>query len=89
MRFFPVFDFQMVVLLTFLGLVAFLLLCVAFGSSRFSRGQHEREEKVENYPDAIKAAKRPIPPILVFVYMAFVVWAIVYVVVIGIQGGPF
>ena len=47
------------------------------------------EEKVENYPDAIKAAKRPIPPILVFVYMAFVVWAIVYVVVIGIKGGPF
>ena len=84
MRFFPVFDFQMVVLLTFLGLVAFLLLCIAFGQNR-----REGEEKLENYAGEIKAANKPIPPILVFVYVAFVVWAIVYVVVIGIKGYPF
>jgi hypothetical protein len=84
MRFFPVFDFQMVVLLTFLGLVAFLLLCIAFGQNR-----REGEEKLENYAGEIRAANKPIPPILVFVYVAFVVWAIVYVVVIGIKGYPF
>jgi amino acid transporter len=84
MRFFPVFDFQMVVLLTFLGLVAFLLLCIAFGQNR-----REGEEKLENYAGEIKAANKPIPPILVFVYVAFVVWAIVYAVAIGIKGDPF
>jgi hypothetical protein len=89
MRFFPVFDFQMVVLLTFLGLVGFLLLYVAFGSSRFSGDQDNKEEEVEEYPGGIKAARRPLPPILIFVYVAFIVWAIGYVVVIGIKGGPF
>jgi amino acid transporter len=84
MRFFPVFDFQMVVLLTFLGLVAFLLLCIAFGQNR-----REGEEKPENYAGEIKSANNPIPPILIFVYVAFVVWAIVYAVAIGIKGDPF
>lgn len=89
MRFFAVFDFQMVVLLTFLGLAALVLLYMAFGSSRFSRNQKEEEEEAEDYPGGIKAARRPLPPILIFVYVAFVVWAVVYVVVIGIKGGPF
>jgi hypothetical protein len=89
MRFFPVFDFQMVVLLTFLGLVALSLLYIAFGSSRFSEEQDNKEEEVEDYPGEIKAARRPLPPILIFVYVAFIVWAIVYVVAIGIKGGPF
>jgi hypothetical protein len=30
-----------------------------------------------------------LPPILIFLYVAFIVWAIGYVVVIGIKGGPF
>ena len=89
MRFFPVFDFQMVVLLTFLGLVALSLLYIAFGSSRFSGEQDDKEEEVEDYPGKIKTARRPLPPILIFVYVAFIVWAIVYVVAIGIKGGPF
>ena len=89
MRFFPVFDFQMVVLLTFLGLAALILLYVALASSRCSKQEKENEEEVEEYPDGIKAAKRPFPPILIFVYIAFVVWAAIYVVFIGIKGSPF
>ena len=89
MRFFPVFDFQMVVLLTFLGLAALILLYVAFASSRYSKQEKENEEEVEEYPGGIKAAKKPLPPILIFVYIAFVVWAAIYVVFIGIKGSPF
>jgi len=88
MRFFPVFDFQMVVLLTFLGLSACILLYVAFGDSRLSRGEKE-EEEVEDYTGGIKAGGRPLPPILIFVFVAFIVWALLYVVVVGIKGGPF
>jgi hypothetical protein len=89
MRFFPVFDFQLVVLLTFLGLVVLILLYVAFGSSRYSKRQKEDGEEVEEYPGGIKAARRPFPPILIFVYVAFIIWAAMYVVFIGINGGPF
>ncbi len=46
MRFFFVFDFQLVVLLTFLGLVALVLLYMAFGSSRYSKRQKEDEGKM-------------------------------------------
>ena len=89
MRFFPIFDFQMVVLLTFLGLCACILLYVAFGGSRLSRGQKEEEEEVEDYPSGIKTGRRPLPPILIFVFVAFIVWVVLYVVVVGIRGGPF
>ena len=89
MRFFPVFDFQLVVLLTFLGLVALVLLYMAFGSSRYSKRQKEDEGEVEEYPGGIKAARKPLPPILIFVYIASVVWAAIYVVVVGIKGAPF
>jgi hypothetical protein len=89
MRFFPVFDFQMVVLLTFLGLSACILLYVAFGGSRSSGGQQKEDEEVENYPGGIRAGKNPLPPILIFVYVAFIVWTVIYVVLIGMKGGPF
>jgi hypothetical protein len=89
MRFFPVFDFQLVVLLTFLGLVALVLLYMAFGSSRYSKRQKEDEEEVEEYPGGIKAARKPLPPILIFVYIAFIIWAAIYVLFIGIKGVPF
>jgi len=89
MRFFPVFDFQLVVLLTFLGLVVLILLYMAFGSSRHSKRQGADDEEVEEYPGGITTTRKPLPPILIFVYIAFVVWAVIYVVVIGIKGGPF
>jgi len=89
MRFFPLLDFQIVVLLTFLGLAVLLLLYVAFGYSFSPTGRQEREEKKEDYPGGIQAADRPIPPILIFVYVAFIVWAATYVIVIGLRGGPF
>jgi len=89
MRFFPIFDFQIFVLLTFLGLVAVALLLIAFRSPRFSKDQPERAEGGEDDPGGIKTGKNPIPPILIFVYMAFIIWAIVYVMFIGIKGDAF
>jgi len=89
LRYFPVFDLQMVVLLTFLGLVALVLLYVGFGSSYFSKPSSGQGEKKEEYPEGIRAKNRSIPPLLIFIYVAFIIWAVIYVIVIGIGGGPF
>ena len=88
MRYFPLLDFQMVVLLTFLGLTVLFLLYLAFGSSILS-GRPKEGEEVEEHPAEIQALKRPIPPLLIFIYIAFVVWAMVYVIVVGLEGEPF
>jgi len=70
-------------------LVVLILLYMAFGSSRYSKRQGEDDEGVDEYPGGITATRKPLPPILIFVYIAFVVWAAIYVVFIGIKGGPF
>ncbi len=87
MRYFPLFDFQMVVLLTFLGIVVLLLLSLAFGA-RSGRTRREGDEKVEEYPEGIQVARRRVPGILIFIYIAFIVWALAYLVVVGLRGGP-
>ena len=89
MRYFSLLDFQTVVLLTFLGLAVFVLLYIAFGGSVYRTGPKEKEREKEEYPGGIEVGKRPIPSLLVFIYVAFVVWALVYVIVIGLRGGPF
>ena len=89
MRFFPLLDFQYVMLATFLGLIALVLVYVAFSSYDFLPRKGEEKEEVEEYPDGIRASHRPVPLILIFVYAALVVWAVAYVVSIGIKGAPF
>ena len=79
----------MVVLLTCLGLVALVLLYVGFGSSYFSRPSPGKDGEKDDYPAGIRARRRPVPPLLIFLYVAFVIWAVIYVIVIGIRGRPF
>jgi len=89
MRSFPLLDFQTVMLLTFLGLAISLLLYIAFGWSAAPEDAKGAEEEKETYPGGIETRNKPIPPILIFVYVAFVLWAATYVMVIGLKGGPF
>ena len=89
MRFFSLLDFQYAMLLIFLGLIVLVLLYVAFYSHDFIPGRGEKKEEVEEYPGGIQARNKPIPLILIFLYLGLVVWALAYVVVIGIKGAPF
>lgn len=89
MRYFPLLDFQYVVLLVFLGLTVLLLIYLAFGGDVFNRKRREKPEKTEDYPEGIQVSRKPIPPFLVFVYVIFVLWALGYLIVIGLRGGPF
>jgi hypothetical protein len=89
MRYFPLLDFQTVILLIFIGLIVLLLLYIAFSGHPFLIGKKEGREKKEEFPEGIQTTNRPIPLLLIFVYAGFIIWALVYVIVIGLRGGPF
>jgi hypothetical protein len=89
MRYFPLLDFQIVILLTFLGLAVLILLYVAFRGPLSATDQKSKDMGRETYPEGIEAENRPTPPLLIFVYVAFVLWAAMYVIFIGLRGGPF
>jgi hypothetical protein len=86
MRYFTLVDFQYVVLAVFIGIVLLLLVYISFGGFYKSR---RKEAEAERYPEELQIEKNPIPPILVFIYVAFIFWVISYVVIIGIKGNPF
>ena len=90
MPFFPLMTFQEITLAFFLGLGAFILLYVAWGSYP-RRGPTEtgpRSEKPEGQglEDRLEAGDNPIPPFLVFVYIGIAVWALAYLIFVGLQG---
>jgi hypothetical protein len=86
MRFFGVLDFQSLVLAIFIALAALILLYLSFG---WEAPVRKKERPAEEFPDGLKIEKNPMPPILVFIYSAFLIWAVAYTIVVGIKGGPF
>jgi hypothetical protein len=89
MRFFTMLDFQTIVLSLFLSLVVTILLYIAFGSAAATRNKKKQEGTLEEYPDGLQIAENPMPPLVTFILVAFVLWAVVYLVVVGLRGGPF
>ncbi len=82
-------DFQTVVLSLFLSLVVTILLYVAFGSAASTPDKKKREETLEEYPEGLQIAENPMPPLITFILIGFAVWAVVYLAVVGLRGGPF
>ena len=89
MRSFPLFDFQIVVLLSFLGLIALLLLYIALTKITLPPVSGRGRQEPEQFPDGIETSQGPIPLILIFVYAGFLVWALAYVIIIAIGSEPF
>ena len=88
MRFFALLDLQNATLAFFLGLAALVVLYVAFRGYGPSAGEGHSAEP-EQYPEGIRIGHGPLPPILLFVYVGFALWALAYVIVVGIMGPPF
>jgi predicted RND superfamily exporter protein len=84
MRFFSLLDFQYVVLLVCLGIAFLIALYLAFTHENKDEGEEMREA----HPEAIREQDGPVPLVLMFLYLGFIIWAIVYVVIIGIRGKP-
>jgi len=89
MQFFPLVDLQQWMLAIFLGLVSLILVYLAFGShpDREKSDKPERAERDILFGE--EAEKNPIAPILIFVYVGVIVFAVAYLILIGLRGGPF
>ena len=88
MRFFPLLDFQYMVLALFLGVIGVLLVYVAWaGYSYSSRKEEEPIEQFEIGTDH-EVTKKPVPPFLILVYVGITIWALAYALMVGIFGGP-
>lgn len=83
MRLFSLVDFQYFVLAFFLGLISVLLIYLAF---RDVQREMEEQRAQTEYPEGLKVTKHPTPSLLVFIYIGFVLWALIYTVFIGIFG---
>ena len=86
MRYFDLLDFQYIVLALFIGIAATILLYVAFGWAALSL---KSKKEPDEFPEGLHMERNPVPPILAFIYTAFFIWAVAYLIVEGIKGGPF
>jgi hypothetical protein len=92
MRFFYVLDFQYLILALFFGIISVFLIYLGFMSYRFSQKRKEEGETAEEryeYPGGLRIQNHPLPPFLIFICLGFALWAIAYVILIGLRGGPF
>ncbi len=89
MRFYPLLDFQYVVaaILAALGVLGMILLF--FRTYHQGERREEENQDTENYPEGLKAAHNPIPPIILVLMVALVAWVFHYVYHIGIRGPAF
>ena len=92
MRFFTLIDFQFLILALFLGLVAALVVYLAF---RYTGGRKPEEDSGggseaahSEYPEGFRIGDNPVPPVLILLFLGFIVWFIFYVFIFGIHGGP-
>ena len=89
MQYFPLVDLQHWVLAIFLGLVSLILIYLAFGSHAPRGKGAEEEGAAREIFFSQDAEKNPIAPILIFVYVGALVFAVAYLILIGLHGGPF
>lgn len=84
MRFYSLLDFQWAVLAFFVGLISALVLYLAF---RGTKEEMEEEAETVEYLEGLRETTHPTPPVLIFLYVGFIIWAFVYIVFIALQEG--
>ena len=88
MRFFFLQDYQHWLLSVFLGLVLAVLIYLGLRSYWYSSQRSGGKTERVYYPDGIVGKHFPTTPLILFLYLGFAAWAIIYVIYIGIIGGP-
>ncbi len=84
MRYFTLLDFQHMVLAFFIGLIAVILVSVAWW--RYPRPDEEQPQEAVH--ESRPRVSHPVPPLLIFIIAGALLWALAYILVIGIMGGP-
>jgi hypothetical protein len=80
---------QFVALALFGGVVLVTFLFVAFNAIRFVSKKQIKAEHTENYVDGIKSTDKPVPVFLIILYIAYFLWAIIYVGAVALWGFNF
>jgi hypothetical protein len=93
MRFFPILDLHHLVLAFFLGLAGALVIFLAFRYGERHRqireeGDDSRSDRLVEETEDIRGGDNSIPPVLVFLFVGFLIWFICYVVFFGFLGEP-
>jgi hypothetical protein len=87
MRFFLLQDFQHWLLAVFLGGILATLLYLGFTAYRYSSERaDEKTEQEFHYPDGLRGKNFQTPAFILFLYFGFVVWAICYIIFVGLRG---
>lgn len=87
MRFFDLLDIRHLMLTISLGVVGAIVIYLGFQSYFFSHRKEEEGE--EDFPEGIRIQNHTIPPLIMFVIIGFFIWAVFYVILIGLFGNPF
>ena len=94
MRLFTLIDFHHFLLGLFLGVAAAIVIFLAFRYGGRETGGNENggggdlPAHSEEYPEGLRIRNNPVPPVIVFVFIGFVVWFVFYVIFFGIFGRP-
>jgi hypothetical protein len=93
MQYFPLLDFQHMVLAFFLGMGFVILLYIALSSYKRTREGMSEEELGRLERGELAEAHDPegnrIAPVLIFIYLGVILWSVSYFIVVGIKGGAF
>ncbi len=91
MRFFDMLNTQHLILGIFFGLIASLLVYIVFGGFYYAADEKEGGgEPGEDFSheEDVRPKRRPLPSVVLFLFIGFVVWLVCYVIFQGLKGGP-
>lgn len=93
MQYFPLLAFQNLVLALFLGAGFVILVYLAFSGHRRTRKEPAGEEldrfKRGDLTEVYDPEGGPIPPVLLLIFVGAILWAVLYVIVVGVKGVAF
>lgn len=78
---------QYVILAIFGGIILVTFLYIAINT--FRTINQKRDEHLAEFPEGIKEGNKPIPLFLIILYIAYFLWAIIYVGAVAIWGFNF
>jgi len=87
-RFFPLLDFQYLILAIILGTIGVLLAYVAWAGYLYRSPDEEEQTEGFELDTGHEVKRNPVPPFLILVYVGAAIWAVAYAIIIGMYGGP-
>lgn len=92
MRYFPILDFKYAVLAIFLGMVSVILVYITWAAYAARREKEASERPAREVQDLVQTREvedNPVVPLLIVIYVGVIIWVVAYLILVGMEGGPF